>query len=74
MHHAALWQYYAPNNCSLAIAGDIDEVKTKALVAKYFGPIPSRPAVPKVEVRTPTIDQERRQMVTDTVQLPRVCT
>src|SRR6187401_315040 len=30
-------QYYAPNNASLAIVGDIDAAATKALVEKYFG-------------------------------------
>ena len=30
--------YYAPNNASLAIVGDIDKAATKALVEKYFGP------------------------------------
>ena len=29
--------YYAPNNASLAIVGDIDKAATKALVEKYFG-------------------------------------
>ena len=36
--------YYAPNNASLAIVGDIDPEQTRALVGKYFGPIPSGPA------------------------------
>ena len=30
-------QYYAPNNASLAIVGDIDKAKIKPLVEKYFG-------------------------------------
>src|ERR1700760_2603565 len=33
-------QFYAPNNATIAIAGDIDRAKTKALLEKYFGPIP----------------------------------
>jgi zinc protease len=32
--------YYAPGNATLTIAGDIDRAKIKALVEKYFGPIP----------------------------------
>ena len=31
--------YYAPNNASLAIVGDIDKAATKALVEKYFGTV-----------------------------------
>lgn len=65
-------QYYAPNNATIAIAGDIDKAKTKALLEKYFGPIPKGPDVPKVDVVTPSITSERRLTVTDTVQLPKV--
>jgi zinc protease len=64
--------YYIPNNASVAIAGDFDRAKVKALVAKYFGPIPRGPAVEKPAVVTPPIESERRATVTDTVQLPRV--
>lgn len=38
-------EYYGPNNAVLSIAGDIDPVKTKALIAAYFGPIPRGPEV-----------------------------
>lgn len=65
-------QYYAPNNASLAIVGDIDKAKTKALVEKYFGTIKRGPDVPKVTVQTPAITAERRAVVTDRVDLPRV--
>src|SRR5262245_49697570 len=34
-------KYYAPNNASLVVAGDIDFDKTKALVEKYFGEVPA---------------------------------
>ena len=64
--------YYTPNNASIAIAGDFDRAKVKALVAKYFAPIPRGPAVDKLAVVTPPIESERRATVTDTVQLPRV--
>ncbi len=37
-------EYYAPNNATLAIVGDIDKARAKALVEKYFGPIPARQA------------------------------
>ena len=33
-------RYYAPNNASLVIAGDIDFDRTKALVEKWFGEVP----------------------------------
>ena len=33
-------QYYAPNNASLSIAGDIDFDRTRALIEKWFNEIP----------------------------------
>jgi zinc protease len=65
-------QYYSPNNASLAITGDMDPAKTKALVEKYFGTIPSGPAVPKITAITPAITAERRVSVTDQVELPKI--
>ncbi len=43
-------QWYAPSNATLTIVGDLDVEKTKALVQKYFGTLPStpKPALPKV--------------------------
>jgi zinc protease len=65
-------RYYAPNNASLAIVGDIDVARTRALVEKYFGSIPVGPAVPAVDAKTPPITSERRAVVKDKVELPRV--
>ena len=33
-------KYYAPNNASLVVAGDIDPVATQALVEKWFADVP----------------------------------
>ena len=65
-------KYYAPNNASLAIVGDIDKAATKRLVEKYFGPLERGPAVEKPSVTTPPITSERRAVITDRVELPRV--
>ena len=64
--------YYAPNNATIAIAGDYDPATIKGLIEKYFGPIPQGPAVTVTPVVTPPITAERRKVVTDTVQLPKV--
>jgi zinc protease len=64
--------YYAPNNATLAIIGDVDVEKTKALVEKYFGTIAKGTDVPPVNVTTPPITSERRMAMTDQVELPRV--
>ncbi len=65
-------QYYAPNNATMAIAGDYDPATIKALIEKYFGPIPQGPPVTVTPVATAAITAERRKVVTDTVQLPKV--
>jgi zinc protease len=64
--------YYAPNNASLVIVGDIDKAATKAMVEKYFGSLKRGQPVPKPSVQTPPIAAERRQVVQDRVELPRV--
>jgi zinc protease len=64
--------YYAPNNASLAIVGDIDPARAKLLVEKYFGTISPGAPLPKVEVSTPPIVAQRRALVTDQVELPRI--
>jgi zinc protease len=64
--------YYAPNNASLAIVGDIDPARTRELVEKYFGAIPAGNSVPPIEAKTPPIASERRAVVGDQVELPRI--
>ena len=65
-------QYYSPNNATIAIAGDYDPATIKALLEKYFGPLPSAPKENVAPVVTPPITTERRATVTDTVQLSKV--
>jgi zinc protease len=65
-------RYYGPNNASIVIAGDIDKVRTRALVAKYFGSFRRSAPVAKPNVATPPITRERRLTVADRVELPRV--
>ncbi len=40
-------KYYAPNNATLVISGDINKEEVKILVEKYFGEIPSGEAIEK---------------------------
>ena len=65
-------RYYRPNNASLVIVGDIDKVRTKALVAKYFAGFKRGPALTKPQVVTAPITSEKRITVTDQIELPRV--
>ncbi len=64
--------YYVPNNATMVIVGDFDKARAKALVEKYFGPLPAGKPVVKPVVTTPPITAERRLVVTDKVELPRV--
>ncbi len=64
--------YYAPNNASLAIVGDIDVAAAKKQVEKYFGSIKRGADVPKIKVTTPSITSERKTVVPDRIELPRV--
>ncbi len=65
-------QYYTPNNASIAIAGDFDPKALRALLTKYFGPVPRGPVPPPVNVKTPPITSQKRVTVTDTVKLPQI--
>jgi zinc protease len=65
-------RFYRPSNASLVIAGDFEPAATRALVQKYFGWIPARPAPPRVTATTVPLPAERRETVKDRVQLPRL--
>jgi len=45
--------YYAPNNAALAVVGDLDIEKTKAMIEKYFGDIPSQELPQKPDISEP---------------------
>jgi zinc protease len=64
--------YYAPNNASLVIAGDIDLAATRALIEKWFNEIPRGPAVPPIAPPAAMLDGVKRHTLTDRVQLPRL--
>ena len=65
-------KYYGPNNASLSIAGDIDPVKTKALVEKWFSDVKPGPPVPPLNAPAVSITREKRLVLEDKVQLPRL--
>jgi zinc protease len=64
--------YYAPNNASLAIAGDIDVAEARRLAEKWFADVPRGTAVAPRTAPRPAIDGTRRIMLEDRVQLPRL--
>jgi zinc protease len=66
--------YYTPDNAVLSIAGDLDPSEARALVAKYFGPIPAgkgKPPLPDMKL-PPTFGGWKRVVVEDDVMLPRL--
>lgn len=64
--------YYIPNNTSLVIAGDITPETVRAQVAKWFGSIPAGRPVPPIEHPSASLTIEKRLVIEDKVQLPRL--
>ncbi len=64
--------YYAPNNASLCVAGDIDPKQVRELVEKYFSPIPPGPPVERFETWVPELKSPRVIEMKDNVSLPRL--
>jgi len=64
--------FYGPNNVSLAIAGDIDPVKTRTLVTKWFSDVSQGPPVARLHAPIVFLSQEKRLVMEDNVQLPRL--
>jgi zinc protease len=64
--------YYAPNNASLVIAGDIDVARTRELVEKWFSEVPRGPLAPPAAAPPAVLTEISRKTLTDQVQLSRV--
>ena len=64
--------YYAPDNASLVIAGDIDLAATEALVEKWFSDVPGGKPVPPVAPPAAMLTAVNRKTTTNRVELPRL--
>ncbi len=64
--------FYAPNNCSLVIAGDFDSAKIKPLVQDLFGSIPRGNVGKDRPVPDATLGRVVRASMYDKVQQPKV--
>jgi zinc protease len=64
--------YYGPANASLVLAGDVDEGPAFELAERYFGELPGGTRPDPVMVPAPTLHAERRLLLEDRVELPRV--
>ena len=58
--------YYAPNNATVIIVGDVDADHVMKLAKKYYGKIPAQTPPPPVETREPEQQGERRVVVEHT--------
>lgn len=65
-------RYYAPNNASLTIAGDIDFDRTRVLVEKWFNEVPRGGPVEPVAPPAARLNEVKRKTITDRVRLPRL--
>ncbi|MBK5257437.1 MAG: insulinase family protein [Vicinamibacteria bacterium] len=64
--------YYGPNNCVLALAGDITPERARELSAKYFGGIAPGPPLPRMETWVPKLDRDIRDEMQDRVPQARI--
>jgi len=65
-------QWYAPNNATLVVVGDVDPNKVRALADKHFGPLPpSELTPPKPAMEIPQLG-ERRIIVKTPAEVPYV--
>jgi len=65
-------KYYAPNNASLVVAGDIDYDAAKALVEKWFGEVPKGEPVEPIAPPPAVLTSVKRQTMTDRVRLSKL--
>ena len=65
--------YYAPNNSTLVIGGNFDIKHAKELVDKYFSVIPKGSLnIPEVIVSKQMLGENKKVVLEDNVQLPRL--
>ena len=65
--------YYQPGNASLVIAGDIDPVKARASVEKWFSEVkPGAALITPIDYPHASLNEVRKKTIQDQVQLPRL--
>ncbi len=64
--------WYVPNNASLVIAGDVTAAAARRLVEKWFTEIPRGKPVPPIAPAAAFLNEEKRLLMEDNVQLPRL--
>ena len=64
--------YYAPNNCTLVLVGDVEPQSAIALARKYFEPIPAHEPPMPIRTQEPPQEGERRVNIEADAQTPLV--
>jgi zinc protease len=62
--------YYAPNNATAVVAGDVDPQEVMKLMHKYYDDIPAQPPPPKVGTVEPEQKGERIAYIHKMAQMP----
>ncbi len=65
-------RYYAPNNATLVLSGNLDTVQARMAAQKWFSDVPRGESVVPATPVTPVIGQVQKLMLEDRVQLPRL--
>ena len=63
-------RWYAPNNATLVVAGDVEAANVVALAKRYFGVLPARPLPTRKPQAEPAPMGEKRIVVNAPAQLP----
>jgi zinc protease len=64
--------YYAPNNASIVVAGDVKAAEVRRLVREYFGAIPRGPAIERPAPAVARLERDTVTVLEDRVQAARL--
>ncbi|MGA7617358.1 MAG: pitrilysin family protein [Thermoanaerobaculia bacterium] len=62
--------YYAPNNATMIVTGDVTPDEIFSLAEQYLGPIPRHDPPPPIRTKEPAQKGERRVEITKAAQVP----
>lgn len=65
-------KFYTPSNASLCIAGDLELADARKAVEKWFSDVPGGTAISRSDVPAAYLTEEKRIVVEDKVELPRL--
>jgi zinc protease len=65
-------RWYGPNNATLTIGGDIDQLKTLEWISRYFGPIPRGPEAGDLKRQPGNLEEDRYITLEDNIHLPAI--